>query len=423
MWWVVSEAAAGPVPGMSTGARSADAADAFSMLRWGLRTYAWLVLLAVAAVGVGLPMYQASKPVRYTANALVVAVDLQTDLKALPRFGASVFDQGAVARVVDERFGDDNDPEDVVPRVVSLVTEQDSISMKVQGHASTPEEAADRADVAAAEFVRQLNRAGTGVGTFAQQGDAPVPVEPDDVLRAGPHAVALGVAGGLILGLGLVTLLLVARRPVLEGAERAGGLPVVGTVTIPPSSRRMSARAESVRGLAPLCRGVLDSNARAVLFTGPPALEPERTFLAAAVAVALGRVTSVGYFADRAPGREYAIRRQYDGVAWVPDADADDASPAITVVDGVKPLDLIVVEPDTATLLIVPVGLGLSQLRALIADCADARASLVLVHLPGSRRRWRRRVTPVAAVPSPPPPAAEPAKSDSPEPTARSSAG
>jgi hypothetical protein len=359
-------------------------------------------------------MYQASKPERYTANALVVAIDLQTDLKALPRFGASVFDQGAVARVVDERFGDDNDPEDVVPRVVSLVTEQDSISMKVQGHASTAEEAADRADVAAAEFVAQLNRAGTGVGTFAQQGDAPVPVEPDDVLRAGPHAVALGVAGGLVLGLGLVTLLLVARRPVLEGVERAGGLPVVGTVTIPPTSRRVNARAESVRGLAPLCRGILDSEARAVLFTGPPALEAERSFLAAAVAVALGRVTSVGYFADRALGSEYAIRRQYNNVAWVPDEDADDSAPGITVVDGVKPLDLIVVEPDSATLLIAPVGIRLSHLRALIADCADARASLVLVNLPGDRWRLRRRrVTSVSAPPRLPTGPTEPDTADS----------
>ncbi|MGH8938614.1 MAG: hypothetical protein ACRDV2_04610, partial [Actinomycetes bacterium] len=58
-----------------------QAGDALAVLRWGLRRYAWLVLLGVAVVGVVLPFHLLGQKATYTTESLVVAVDLSADLK------------------------------------------------------------------------------------------------------------------------------------------------------------------------------------------------------------------------------------------------------------------------------------------------------------------------------------------------------
>ena len=94
----------------------APISDSGAVLRWGLRRYAWLVLLCVAVVGVMLPMQQLNKKPVYTSESLIVAVDLTAYLKTLPRLGEAVFDDGAVSQAVSQKFGVAGDAEDVVPK-------------------------------------------------------------------------------------------------------------------------------------------------------------------------------------------------------------------------------------------------------------------------------------------------------------------
>ena len=124
----------------------APISDSGAILRWGVRRYAWLVLLCVAVVGVLLPFQELNKKASYTSESLVVAVDLTADLKTLPRLGEAVFDDGTVAQVVSQQFGTAGDAEDVIPKLASVVTEQDSLVMHVQGHSGNGQEAADIAD-------------------------------------------------------------------------------------------------------------------------------------------------------------------------------------------------------------------------------------------------------------------------------------
>ncbi|MGH8894602.1 MAG: cytochrome ubiquinol oxidase subunit I, partial [Actinomycetes bacterium] len=182
--------------------------DAVAVLRWGVLRYAWLVLLCAVIVGVLLPIRQLGQTPKYTAEALVVAVDLNADVKVLPRYGAAVFNDGLVAREIINQFGDGGDPEDVVPRRASVVVEQDSLVMRVEGHARDAQTSADIANVAAEVFARELNKAGSGIGAFAMQSEAIPPVESDEPLHAAPYALSVGLVAGILTGMGVLMLLL-----------------------------------------------------------------------------------------------------------------------------------------------------------------------------------------------------------------------
>ncbi len=352
----------------------APISDSGAILRWGVRRYAWLVLLCVAVVGVLLPFQELNKKARYTSESLVVAVDLTADLKTLPRLGEAVFDDGTVAQVVSQQFGTAGDAEDVIPKLASVVTEQDSLVMHVQGHSGNGQESADIANAAAAAFVLELNKAGSGVGSFRVLSTAVPPVERDEPLQAAPYSVSTGLAAGLIIGLGVLILLLVLRRPVVEpsGAARATDLPVFGTVTMPRTGGGSPPAPDEARGLAPVCRQLLDWSPSTVIVTGPDTAAQERHHL------------------SRLLGDVFASVRQLplpgaDGMETGEGHQLDDR--AISVVDGSSSIDLISPGARSFVVLAVPVGVGVARLRDLARDLTGVPSAIVLVRTRGRRRR------------------------------------
>jgi hypothetical protein len=211
-------------------------ADALSRLAWAVREW-WVVaaacvLFAVTFVVVALAGLGSSA--RYEATAIVSARQLTIRPYQLPRFANAVFTSGAVAEAVSDASAGAIPAEDAVGDHVTLEPVLDTVALRVVGHAADAEQAARLADVAAQELVEQLRVAGPGVGTFAVQGPARVPSGP-----VGTGSVAVGgmaaAASGLALGVGAVGMLLVLRRPVLDGhdAATAAGAPLLATVLVP----------------------------------------------------------------------------------------------------------------------------------------------------------------------------------------------
>jgi capsular polysaccharide biosynthesis protein len=366
-----------------------EAGDAAAVLRWGLRRYLWLVLGVAIAVGVLLPLHELNKRPVYTAEALVVAVDLQADLKTLPRYGAGIFDNGVVADRVTAQFGDAGDPEDIVPKRASVITEQDSLIMHVQGHARDAQTAADIANTATTAFVTELNKAGTGVGTFARQSQALPPIERDEKLRAAPYSIGLGIVAGLVAGLGVLILLLVVRRPVVSavGVAREPDLRLFGRITMPPRRRwrKRSPHAPTLgfRGLAPVCRQLLEQDPSTVVLVSRFARDSRRSQLAEALVASLGLVRPVTLASS--PGEAAGRRAELESED--PHAEGSDAG--IIVVDGPSGLDLLVLGSGTFGLLVVPVGIPLSRLRNLASELRGMPFAVVLTR----RRHTRRRAT------------------------------
>jgi hypothetical protein len=128
-----------------------------------------LVALLVGAVLLPVALLMRSEE-QADAQALVIAQDLDVDIRALPRYAEAVFQDGQVARAVADELG--VDASEVVPDRVSLVSEPDTIVLVIVGHAEDGATAERVADVAADAYVRQLNAAGAGVGEFALQASA-----------------------------------------------------------------------------------------------------------------------------------------------------------------------------------------------------------------------------------------------------------
>ena len=357
------------------GGEHTQASDALATFGWGLRRYAWVFLGVFLTVGILLPLRQVNQPTLYTSESLVVAATVGTDLKVLPRYGAAVFDNGQVAAAVAKRFGDGGDLEDVVPRRVSLVTEQDSLVFHVQGHARDPQTSADIANAAALVFVDELNAAGEGVGTFIVQSTAVPPVERDEPLSAAPTSLTVGLFAGAVAGLGAVLLLLVIRRPVVDAAAavRATDLPMFGMVTLPRGEPGEQVDLADVHGLAPLCRSLLDAAPEAVLLFGPDSAAVRRRQLGSALEQAFSHVARV------TPGSADGDRGTAD--------EARDAGTGIRLIDASSSIDLVAPGVRSFVLLVAPVGSSMSLLRGFAGELRGVPAAVVLVRSRGRRRR------------------------------------
>jgi len=361
--------------------------DAVGVLRWGLRRYRAL-FLACLLLGTALGSFAVlQRDTTREAEALVLAQRLDMDLTALPRYGQAVFNNGEVARVVATRFGDAGGFDDVIPDRVNVVAEQDSIVFRVVGRDADPKVAADIANTAADTFVDALNTAGTGVGTFSLQSRAEPPAEEG---RAFGLALALGVgvAAGLLLGLAVVSVLLVVRRPVVEGAdaEEATGVPALGTVTVPRARKAGSARPEEFAGLIPVCRRLLALPTPTVMVVSRPQEEAVRKQLSVALGSVLGGIRNLRFVGSADLQDVVADRKAAE--APTTRQNGADVSPgeALTLVDSSEPLDLVQPPHSTATILVIPEGMGSTALRAAVVEHlgGSAEARLLLV------RRGRR---------------------------------
>lgn len=314
-----------------------DGADSVSVLRWGLRRYLLVVVLFVALGALG-PTLLGSGTDSYESRAQVGpdARLLLPNLDPLPRIGQSVFANGAVADAV-RRSVEPQLPRtaDVVPEVVELIAAQDNVVFTVVGHSNTPETAQHVANVAARAFALELNKYADSVGSFRVQrlaAPAPGPVPDAD----GVLLTVVGVATGLVLGVGVVVLLLVLRQPVIDlpTAERLSRGRGFGQVRVLPLRG-------GTRGLPRLCRAVLADGVDMVLMTGPRNARHDRAHL-------VGRLTAM-----LAESRAVVVPRAIEGVNRVlAGHDLYPGPSPLTVV--LEPSEVeLATRPDSSTVMLV----------------------------------------------------------------------
>ena len=382
-----------------------DSTDAVGMMRWGLRRYWVPFLLCVLLGAVIAPLAAVNRSTPTDATALVVTVDRTVELAALPRYGEQVFTNGQVAQALVNDIEGIGSQEDVIPRKVSLVAEQDTIIFEVVGRDVDPEKAAAIANTAAEAFVGALNDAGAGVGTFELQSEAEVPEERDSGLGT-VFAIPVGVVSGVVLGLALVAGLLVARRPVVEGAdaEEATGVRSLGTVTAPRTRRGRFARAEEFGGLVPVCRRLLALPTPTVVMVSRPRQSWARTHLTVAMARVLSLIADIRVVGG--PDVQAMVADSVTPEEGHPDVGRR-VAPRLTLVDGSDLPNLVHPPLTTATVLVVPEGIGSAALRAAVVEHLGGSAEARLLMVRGGPRRGGAR--PPAAKPTTQPPERHPA--------------
>lgn len=369
---------------------SSDPRPLGARLGWSLRTYGWMVL-ACALLGTAAPLLVTPEPPLYESDVLVIARDLPVDKTILPRLGEAVFDSGAVASAVAATPAVSVESGDLIPERLSVVAAEDSIVYVVQARDPQPMAAAEMADVAAAAFVEELNRGGTGVGEFAVQTQALVPTQPLDRLDRG-WIVAAGTLAGAVLGLALVALLAALRRPVIAASdvEEAVGVPVVGTIELPAVGRAALSRRIQARGIAALARRVATVPPGRLLLRTPRSATAMGRSVFVLLAVALGLLRPVTLQAGRAvtelvqagvDGRRTRLRAPSPGSAPAGELVLSDGDPAVEIVDPAR--------TTLSVLAVVPRGISRRRLQNLVRDVgAEELVGVVLVDLRSTARRF-----------------------------------
>jgi hypothetical protein len=360
--------------------------DVIATWAWGLRRYAWVVVLFVVGLGVLVPLAQSRSADVYEAQSQVGPSKqlLLPNLDPLPRFAQSVFDNGAVSRDVRDLLALPADAS-VVPGTVRLRTAQDNPVMIITGQGSTAEKATSVANTAAATFVVELNRYSGSVGTFALQSKAVPPAKAEPKIVSGPWGVAIGLLAGLVAGIGAVGLIVALRHPVVGGpaAQSTTGLPVLGRV---PLSRRGPPNHAERMAIGALSRRVLAEKHDVVYLTGPVQSQVERV------------ASSVGAFLANAPGSGPA--QPYGDAALTSTSPTARRAPEVTVLDQAS-LETWVEDPDhcSLTVLVVPEGIRAGALHRLVDQRVSGNAAALVLTVP--RREWRaprptRKATPTS---------------------------
>lgn len=271
--------------------------DALSRLGWGLARWWWVLLIVVGLVTAPLillaPRVLPDTP-SYEARALVVANELDIRAEQLPRLAETMFTGGNVAdRAVDVGqlpWG----PRDLIPEHAELEPLQDNILLIVIGRASDPQLAARTADVTAEALVEELNAVGPGLGSFSVQTAARVPEEPQRLFTQ-DAVVVVSVIVGLATGLGMLTLLLVLRRPVIGPREAAAAVDaeLLGVLRLPRG--RGLPEVTEVLGLSALARRVHPEMTGVSAFVGLTRRGRIADEAAVLVTLALGRFGPVDH--------------------------------------------------------------------------------------------------------------------------------
>jgi hypothetical protein len=355
-----------------------EGADVLSTLGWGLRRYAWLVLLFIIALGVVVPLVLSRGADVYDAEAQVgPKKELRlNNLDPLPRLGESVFGNGAVENALRREFDLDAGAS-VVPQRAELVAAQDNIVFEVVGHGDSAEDAQRAANTAAAAFTIELNKYSNpskpsvaAVGEFVVHRKADVPEQPAPALGGGLLSIAIGLLAGALAGIGAVALLLIARRPVIDAAsaKRVAGAPVLGSVTLPRDSKRSDD--SDLMGVAALCRRLLASSPEQVMLTSARESVPLLHQLGSAIERYLAKFGRVMRSAGAPPADASGLR---------PDGTAAARRMQFVVADG--PTDAVATLPSSAlTLLVVPRGVSMRSLEKTASEyLTGGPAGLVLV--------------------------------------------
>lgn len=347
--------------------------DVMSTWAWGLRRYAWVVVLFVVGLGVLVPLAQSRAADVYEAQSQVGPSRqlLLPNLDPLPRFAQSVFDNGAVARDVRDLQGLPPDAS-VIPGTVRLRTAQDNPVMVITGQGSTPQEATSVANKAAATFVVELNKYSGSVGTFAVQSKAVLPTEAEPKIVSGPWGVAIGLLAGLVAGVGAVGLIVALRHPVVgaAAAQSTTGLPVLGRVPLPRRGPPDHAERMAVGAIS---RRLLAEKHDVVYVTGPVQSQVERV------------ASSVSAFLANARG---SSTPQTYGDAALTSSAAARRAPEVTVLEP-SSLETWVEDPDhcSLTVLVVPEGIRAGALHRLMDQRVSGGAAALVLTIP--HREWR----------------------------------
>lgn len=366
-------------------------------VRWAVRAYAPLLVLSIALAMVVVPwVLRAQSQSVYESQALVVARQFTLPLAALPRYGEAVFDNGAVAADVGRRYGLSTAGDSLIPNKLSVVTGQDSVVMTVTARDEDRQLAADIANTAAEAYLDELNRPGPGLAVFVLQSAATPSAEPASGAPGTPVQLAVGAVAGGLLGLGLIGLLYVLRRPVVDphDIQTLVGAPVLGVVRFPG---RTVHDPSAVPGLAPVARALARSAAHDVYVVSPPDRRAQRAAVARMLVVALARWRP-------------AALQTYDAArgGWVRPDDRDlGYAPSLVITDVARPLDAGPEAVDSDTLLVVREGTPERRLWHMLADHADSSYLGVVVvrrasWLPVRLRTWAGQPSPRRDDPSPP---------------------
>jgi hypothetical protein len=241
--------------------------DIFGTLVWGLRRYALLVLAMVLALGVVVPLALSQRAAEYEATAQVgpsQKLELP-NADPLPRIAESVFNNGAVEENIRTLLQQPKG--NIIPSKVQLIAAQDNLVLEVVAHAPTASEAMEIANQAAGTFLLELNKYSDSVAPF-QFTHRAILAKKVPRLAGGYASVALGLLAGLLAGVGLVGLLMVMRRPVVEvsAAQFVTGSPVIGRISLPRHGHRGVA---DDRGIGLLSRRLLTTSASTIHIAAP----------------------------------------------------------------------------------------------------------------------------------------------------------
>jgi hypothetical protein len=342
----------------------ADASAGSGSLRWGLRRYAPVVAGCILFVSLALPWaLRQDVQVSYEAQALVVAQTSEMPLAALPRYSEAVFYNGAVARQVAAALDAPGDPLGLVPDHLYVITGQDSVVMTVVGRHPEPGVAAQIANQAANAYVTELNRPGPELGTFALQSAAAAPVEPVDSGPSTSLGLVIGGLAGTALGLGLLGLLLIVRRPIVDQSrfENLVGAPVLGVLTLPRRPGQ-DVDARRVQGLAPLVRRLVSLPPGVVHVVSTPGLAQRRAAVASLLARALARWRPTVLSPVASDGQQPAVSKNR----------SLDVGQYLVIVDIDRALDVRPTSRRPATLLLLEEGAPERVVLRVVAEYVDA---------------------------------------------------
>ena len=269
------------------------------------RRYVGLILLfpLVGAILLALLVPASAPEASYRASALVIATELNA-IRAdhLPRMVQAIASGHNVPRLALERTGLEATPEEFRDWV-EVETIAETVVIRVSGLAPEPEPAAEIANATAAALVSELNRMGPEVATFAIQEAAALPEE----LEPGPTTIPPWLIGGIVgslLAVGVVLLLVVAKRPVLtpEHASELTGLPVLGSLRLQRAS--VDQGPGEAEGMVDLVLRLYPRRNECMIFLGP-GHPRSRAQVSLLVARTVALVAPVMY----APGRDRFGRR------------------------------------------------------------------------------------------------------------------
>ena len=352
--------------------------DFGGLLAWGLRRYAWLVALFVIALGVVVPMTLQQAPAEYEARAQVGPVRALRvpNLDVLPRMATDVFRSIPDAPEVKAAAGVSGS-QPVSTDQLELVAAQDNIIFTVVARGDSPAVARDTANAAAASFVDELNVYSQTVGSFSVNRLATAPTEPAARV-AGPMAWAIGIAAGLVAGLGTVVLLLLLLRPVIDvgTVARVTGVPVLGRVT---SGRR----GEGFSGMTQVCHRILSQPTGMVLMVGAPDTRRARREMTSELASWLSRVRRVIPLGSREPVDHYGSASL--ALSGYPDV--------LFILDDASPVEVATRPEGSLTLLVLREGISRPALEEQAQQYLDGGNGAVVLVRPRSRLsrlRWRR---------------------------------